>query len=52
MLSIQGKKVLREAKATLKDSEALVIEKLKELGITYQEFRLLKSNSSQKVYLN
>lgn len=52
LLSVESKEVLKEAKVTLKDSEALVIEKLKELGITHQEFRLLKSNSDQKVSSN
>ena len=52
MLSERGMEVLQEAKDTLEDSEALLLEKLKELGITLQEFRLLKSNYNQEVSSN
>lgn len=52
MLSAEGKGVLKEARVTLEDSETLLLEKLKGLGITLQEFRLLKSNPDQKVTLN
>lgn len=52
MLSVESKEVLEEAKTILKDSEDLLIDKLKELGITLEEFRLLKSNEHQKVTMN
>jgi hypothetical protein len=52
MLSEHGKQELKKARATLRDSEALVIKTLKQLGLTYDEFKLLKNTFNQNVYLN
>jgi hypothetical protein len=52
MLSILGKKKVAEFKASLEESEALILQTLKGLGLTYEEFILLTSSSSQSEYLN
>jgi hypothetical protein len=53
MLSESNKKKVAEARTTLKRSEALVLQYLDELGITYQEFQLIKNSTiNQRVYLN
>ncbi len=45
--------LIKELKASLSRSEALVLESLERLGITYEQFLLLKASSSrQKVSVN
>lgn len=52
MLSPSGNKKVAELKVFLKESEALVLQTLKDLGLTYEEFILLTNNPNKNSYLN
>ncbi|MDN2661831.1 hypothetical protein OW492_00400 [Psychromonas sp. 14N.309.X.WAT.B.A12] len=52
MLSEKNKAKLEDVRATLKRSEARVLRELEVLGISYQQFQLLKNRPNHKVSLN